>query len=791
MDTFVADLRYAVRQLGKAPSFTVVAVVTLALGIGANTAMFSLVRGVLLRPLPYPQAERLVTAGISLPDYEDLRRAATVFDETAVWASNLYALGGEGGGEQVRGAIVSARFFPMLGGATLGRAITAEDAREKVVVLGHGLWTRRFGADRGVIGTAVRLSGESYTVIGVMGPEFQFPSGQFDLWVPLDQSMAAAPEQLRNRSLRIFRALARLAPGVTLAQAQGQVRAVAADLAREHPATNEGVSFDLVPVYDRLVGGVRTALLVLMGVVALVLLIASANVANLLLARAKSREREIAIRTALGAGRGRLVRQLLTESVLLSGAGSVLGLLVARWVLDVLPAIGADVPRLASVRIDLGVLAFTAAVAAATGLLFGLAPAWHAARGDAAEGLREGGRGSAGPAARRLRAGLTAAEVGLALVVLVGAGLLVQSLVRLLRVDAGFVAENLLTFNVGMVGPTPRTGAQRAVLAREIVTRVSRLPGVEVAGGGTGLPPVTPQRATGFVAEGIAENAPEARRGYFLAVTPDYFRALGARVREGRAFTDADGAGAPEVLVLNRSLARRLYGETSAVGRRVKLVNPEQGDGWRTVVGVVDDVRYSGLDDPGEAALYTPFAQTPFLWTYVMVRTSVPPMSLAGAIRQAVAAVDPTLEPAAIKPMSDVIAGTVTQPRFNVVLLSALATLALALAAVGIYGVISYSVAQRTREIGIRMALGADRADVLRLVTGEGLRLAAVGVIAGLLGAAAAARVLATMLFEVTATDAATYAAAAAFLLLVALAASAVPAWQATRVAPVSALRAE
>jgi predicted permease len=792
MDTLLSDLRYALRQLARAPGFTAVAVITLALGVGANTAMFSLVRGVLLRPLPYPQSERLVTASLSLPDFDDLRRAATVFDAAAVWASNLYVLGGEGAGEQVRGALVSHDFFPMLGTAAIGRVLGTADVHDKVAVLGHGLWTRRFGAHHGVVGRTIRLSGEVYTVIGVMGPEFQFPSGQFDLWVPLEGAMAKTPQQAQNRSLRIFRLLGRLAPGITLAQAQAQATAIARRIAKEQPATNEGIGFALTSIYERLVGGVRTALLVLMGVVALVLLIASANVANLLLARARSREREIAIRTALGAGRGRLVRQLLTESVLLSAAGSLVGLLLASWILDVLPTIaGADIPRLASVRIDLGVLAFTAAAAVTTGLLFGLAPAWQAARTDAAHGLREGGRGSAGPAARRLRAGLTAAEVALALVVLVGAGLLVQSLVRLLHVDAGFTADGLLTFNVGLSGPTPRPPAQRAALAQEIVARVSRLPGVEAAGGGTGLPPLTPQRGTGFAAEGVAEGAGEARRAYFLAITPDYFRALGTRLFEGRAFTGADGAGAPEVVLLNRSLARRLYGDASAVGRRIRLVNPEQGDGWRTVVGVVGDVRYSGLDDPGEAAIYTPFAQTPFLWTYVMVRTTGPPMALAGAIRQAVSAVDPTLEAAALKPMADVVAETVAQPRFNVVLLSAFAGLALVLAAVGIYGVISYSVVQRTKEIGIRMALGASRGDVLRLVTGEGLRLAAAGVALGLVGAAATARVLSTLLFEVQPTDAMTYAAAAASLVLVALAATVVPAWRATRVAPVSALRAE
>jgi predicted permease len=790
-DELRQDLLYALRSFRRNPGFTAVAVITLALGIGANTAMFSLVRGVLLRALPYPDAERLVTANVSLPDFEDLRRSATAFDGAAVWGSNLYLLGGEGPAEQIRGAVVSEDFFALLGGALLGRALGPTDLRDKVVVLGHGLWTRRFGADPRVLGRSVRISGELYSVVGVMPPEFQYPSGQFDLWVPMGPALDAAAGQAKNRGLRIFRAVLRLAPGVGLPQAQAEADAIAKRLEAEHRDTNEGVRLALAPIYDRLVGGVRRALLVLMGVVALVLLIASANVANLLLARAKTREREIAVRTALGASRARIARQLLTESLFLSGAGSALGVLLAHGLLRLLPAFAAgQIPRLSSARVDLGVLGFTAAVAVATGLLFGLAPAWQASRLDGMRGLREAGRGNAGGrSARRVRAGLTAAEVALALVVLVGAGLLVQSLMRLLRAPSGFVADKLLTFNVQFLGP--RTPEKRAQLAAEVVARVSRLPGVVAAGGATALPPLTAQRATGFEAEAAKEDSLEARRAYFIGVLPGYFRALGTPLREGREVAESDAAGTPEVIVINRSLARRLYGSESALGRRIRLVNPEYGGGWRTVVGVVDDVRYSGLDDPGEAALYTPFAQTPFLWSYVMVRSAGPPMALAASVREAVRGVDPGLEAAAVKPMSDVVSETVAQPRFNVLLLSAFALLALLLAAVGIYGVVSYSVVQRTREIGVRVALGASRGDVLRLVTGEGVRMAGLGVVLGLLGAAAATRLLTALLFEVRPIDAPTFLGAALFLVLIAAAASLLPAWRATRVAPVTALHTE
>jgi putative ABC transport system permease protein len=623
-----------------------------------------------------------------------------------------------------------------------------------------------------------------------MPPGFEYPTARFVVWVPFGQAMGRAPDQAANRALRIFRPVLRLTPGATLAAAQTEADAVAARLAREHPETNEGVRITLTPAYEMLVGDARRPLLVLMGVVALVLLIACANVANLLLARARGRERELAVRTALGAGRGRVARQLLTESVLLGLAGAAAGLLVGHWLLTVLAARAAvEIPRLASARIDGGVLGFALAAAVGTGLLFGLAPAWQATRRDLTATLRDGARGSTGPRGHRLRSALTVAEVALSLVVLVGAGLLVQSLGRLLRVDAGFVADHLLTFHLVMADG--RDPARRAPTLAEVLERVRRIPGVQAAGGLTGMPPLTPQRGTSFAAEGHESAPADERRAFFVAATPQAFPALGAPVVEGRAFEESDAAGAPEVVLVNRSLARRLYGTESALGRRLRLVNPEQGTGWRTIVGVVADVRFSGLDDPDQPTVFTPFAQTPFPWSYVMVRTAGAPEAAARGVREAVKAVDPTLDAAGVRSMADVVTEATGGPRFQAELLGTFALLALCLAAVGIYGVVSYSVVQRTQEIGIRMALGAGRGDVLRLVTGEGLRLSVVGVALGIVGAAAATRVLRSLLFEVRPTDVPTFAGAAVFLVALAVLASAVPAWRAARLRPTTALRAE
>ena len=791
MSTFIQDLRDAVRSLRKAPGFSGVAIATLALGIGANAAMFSIVRGVLLRPLPYRDADRLVTAGLSVPDYRDLRDSSRTLDRTAIWASNQYNLTRGGESEPVLGGVVSTDFFPLLSAPALGRVFAPEDARSPVAVLSDRLWRSRFASNAGILGAAIELSGKSYTVIGVMPPGFEFPRSDFDVWVPFEHSLATAPSQGENRSLRIFRLLAHLRTGATRAEASAEMAALSRRLQKQYPDTNGGFEIELRPLREALLGRVRPALLVLLATVGLVLLIACANVANLTLARIHSREQEIAVRSALGASRWRLVRHLLAESLTLSIAGGAAGAAAAAWAVSALPRFApAAMPRVGSVRVDGGVLLFGFAVSVVTGIVSGLLPALEGSRTSLSRRLQEGGRSSSGGRrARGLRNTLVVAEVALAVVVLVGAGLLVRSLDRLLHVEPGFRAEKLLTFVVDL--SRFEKPERRAEVARRVVESVSRLPGVSAAGGGTGLPPETPQRGTGFAVAGRTTSDPDESRAYFLAVSPDYFRALGTRVFEGRAFTASDRAGAPPVVVVSRGLAHRLFPTGSAVGRELRLVNPDETPDWRTIVGVVDNVRYSGLDDPGASAIYTPFPQTPFLWTYGMVRTSVPPETLAAAVREAVRSVEPGIVAARLRPMEHIVEGSVAAPRFQTRLLSGFGALALLLAALGIYGVISYGVGQRRREIGIRMALGAQSAQVLRLFAGQGLRLVAVGLAVGLGAALAAARLLRGLLYEVGTTDPLTFASIAALLVAVGFLASWLPGWRAARLDPITALRDE
>ncbi|HYK42924.1 MAG TPA: ABC transporter permease [Thermoanaerobaculia bacterium] len=785
----IQDLRHAVRFFRKSPGFAALAIATLALGIGANTAMFSIVRGVLLRPLPYRDSGRLMVARLSIPDYRDLTRFTRSFDDTAIWASNLYNFTRGAESDQMLGGVVSTRFFPLLSAPALGRVFLPEDARAPRVVLSDRLWRSHFGADPGVLGRTMNLSGKTYTVIGVMPPSFEFPSADFRLWVPFDHALETTPQQLENRSLRIFRMIGHRRAGVSERQASEEAAAISARLQKEFPDTNAGSVIRFQPLSQALLGSVRPALVVLLATVGLVLLIACANVANLTLARATGREREIAVRSALGAARGRLVRLLLTESVALAVAGGVLGALAAYWAVSLLPRFApAGMPRVGSVHVDALVLLFALAVSVATGVLFGLVPALEASRVSLSQKLKEGGRGAAGSRrAGRVRHVLVVAEVALSVVVLVGAGLLVRSLGRLLHVDAGFQPSNLVTFHLEL--SRFQNPQKRAEVARAALERLAAIPGVAAAGGGTGLPPETPQRATRFAIAGRSIDDPDASSAYFLAVSPDYFRALGTRVLAGRAFSDRDRENTAPVVVISRGMADRLFPAGDAVGKTLKLVNPDQSDAWRTIVGVVENIRYSGLDDPGANSVYTPFPQTPFFWTYVMLRTPIPPATLAPSIREAVRGVDSSLVVARLRSMDAIVSGTVATPRFQASLLAGFGLLALLLAAIGIYGVISYGVSQRREEIGVRIALGAASRDVVRLIAGQGMRLVIVGVAAGLVGALAAARLLRGLLYEIGTADPITFAAIAVVLAAVGILASGVPALRASRVDPMTALR--
>jgi putative ABC transport system permease protein len=649
------------------------------------------------------------------------------------------------------------------------------------------LWQSRFGGDPSVLGRGLELSGNSYTIIGVAPAWFRFPSAEFQLWTSMSDIETAAA-QVNNRALRIFRVVGRLNPGVTIAQAQGEMDTIGDQLAKTYPATNANVTIAVEPLHEQLVGEARPALLILLATVGLLLLIACANVANLMLARTTSREREMAIRSALGAGRRRILRQLATESLVLAAAGGGIGVLLAMWGVDGLPAaLEARVPRADSIEIDVAVLAFASGATLLTGIFFGLVPAWQGSTGSAS--LKEGGRGVAGTSrGRRVRRVIVVGEIALAVVVLVGAGLLVRSFVMLTTRDPGFAPENLHSFMVQLVSHPDQ--ASRAQAAAMLMDRMSQLRGVEMAGAATGLAAVTPQRGTRIEIEGRTLSPDEAGV-LFIATTPGYFRTLGTPVLRGREIEAIDRPGAQPVALINRRMATVLFGTDDPIGRRLKIINPEYEPVWRTIVGVVGDVTYQGLDAEVPPTLYTPYAQTPFLWLYVMLRTNGAAPDLARDVRYAVPAVDPRLNASSVRPMIETVAGTVAEPRFNMLLVSSFAVLALALAAIGLYGVISYSVVQRTHEIGLRMALGAVRADVMRQVLGEGFVLAAAGVAIGLAGSATLTRLMASLLVGITPRDPLTFAGGGLLLLGVALFASYVPAWRASRVDPVVALRAE
>src|SRR5918993_5242329 len=780
------DLTYGVRMLVRQRGLTAVAVLTIALGVGATAIVFAVVHAALLAPLPYRDADRLMVTRLSVPDYRDMRESARAFASTGIWASNQYTLDDE----QVLGGVMSPSVFTTLGvSAAAGRTITEDDGDSAVAVLSHALWQRRFGGDPHVVGRTVRLTGLPYTVIGVMPRGFAFPSGAFQLWTSLGAAMTQAPGQAENRALRIFQAVGRLRPGIETAQAQAELSALASRLQRRHPDTNAGATFELVSLRERQVGEVRTALLVALAAVGCLLLIACANVANLVLARMTSRAQELAVRTALGAGRGRLARQLVTESLLMAGCGGAVGVVLARWSMLGLPALIAErIPRIEDVTLSVPVLVVALGAVALTGVLVGLAPVVHLATSNLEPSLRGGGRGdSEARGGARLRSALVVVQVGIAVVVLAGGLLLTHSLVRLLSVDTGVVPDRLLTFNVQLIHePTP--GA-RATRAAAVLERIAALPGVQAVGGATGLPPITAQRGTTFEVEGQLDSPINGRGAYFIAASPAYFRALGTRVVAGREFASGDEAEAPPVVVVSETLARRFFPGGSAVGRRLRLVNPDYPADWRTLVGVVRDVRYQGLDDGPRPIVYTPFAQTPFLWMYVHVRTVGDPMALVGSVRAAVKAVDPRLTVASPRPMTALTTEASADPRFSAIMITTFAAIAVLLAAIGLYGVVAFGVVRRTREIAIQLALGASPGAVRWHVVRGALALAAAGLVAGLLGAVWLGRLMEGLVFEVTPTDPLTLGAVAAVLLSVTVVAAAVPAARATRIDPLQALR--
>jgi putative ABC transport system permease protein len=796
MDTLLQDLRYALRALRRSPGFTVAAVLTLALGIGANSAIFSLVHGVLLRGLPYPESARLMTvwghypatgrSSVSLPDWRDWRDGNRTFAELAARYGRTLNLAGQGDPEQVASDMVSTNFFRTLGVApALGRGFLEEEGRTgaaDVAVLSHRLWQRRFAGDPGVVGRAVSLNGRPYAVVGVAPAGFRFMR-DVDVWTPLPVDEPNAP-----RRAEFLTVVGRLKPGVTQAQAKADMDLVAGRLARAYPETNAGwTALEVLPLKEYLVGDVRRALVLFSAAVALVLLIACANVANLLLARASGRAREIAVRLALGAGRGRLVRQLLTESALLALLGGAAGLLLAVWAVEALQAAaGRLVPRLDEVRIDGVVVLFSLALSVATGLLFGLAPALRLSGGSLSATLRDGTRSAGSGRLARFRNGLVLGEVALAVVLLVGAGLLLQSFARLTRVDLGFRPEGVLTY--GVVLPSAAYGEDPQLLAvyERILERTRAVPGVRDAALASDLP----MGGASYLAFDIEGRTPvpEAQEDLQpFAVTPGWFRTLGIPLRRGRLLEPRDAAGAPFVAVVNEELARRYFPGTDPIGRRISL----DGTRWLTIVGVVGDVAQEGVTAAPYPQLYQALAQFPRRTVAAAIRAEGEPMALAGATRRALAAAAPGVPPRDVRTLEERAGDTIAMPRVSAVVLALFAAVALALAAIGLYGVLAYTVVQRHREIGIRLALGAAGGEVLRLILWQGMRPALAGIAVGLLGALAATRLMRSLLYGVGATDPLTFAAVPLFLCTVALAAIWIPARRAAHVDPMIALREE
>jgi putative ABC transport system permease protein len=808
MRFFVTELRYACRTLLASPSSTFVAVLALTLGIGANSAVFSVVDSVLLRPLPYQSPERLVilweanpSKGIrefyvAPPNYKDWIEQNRSFERMAAFRVRPAILTGGALPERLEAASVSAGMFRLLGAPMeLGRGFAPgedEPGRNRVVVLSHGLWQRRFGGDRSILGRKMILDGGSYEVVGVAARGFRLLDSEAELWTPYTLDA----RELQERGFHTLKVIARLKPGVTLEQARTEMRAIASRLERQYPDTNQGWTVDPVRMRDQLVGAIEPTLLTLLGAVCLVLLIACANAAILLLVRASGRQKEIAIRSALGATRWRIVRQMLCESLVLATAGGVLGLAAAYGGVVALVALKpASIPRLEEISIDGRVAAFTFALSLLTSILFGVGPALAATRPELNEILKSAGRTAKSAAQnRRTRGALVVAEIALSVALLVGAGLMLRSLARLQSIDPGFRADRVLTMEVAL----PETRYEGMAVARfyqRLLDRVRRLPAVRSAAVARNVPLSGGDPSLNFVIENRpALSSAEQPRAKYRAVSAGYFESMRVPLLAGRAFEESDAENSPGVVIINDAMARRFWPGENPIGRRMKAGFDDAP--WCTIVGVVANIKHAGLDAETQPEMYYPYLQVPpALMNFVegsmtiVVHTAGDPAQIAAAVRREVSALDPDQPVFHVRRMQEILDGSVAQPRFRAVLLAAFAAVALALGVTGLYGVISYSVGQRANEMGIRAAVGASRADLMRLVLGEAARLAIAGALLGVALAALLGRSIAKLLFGVKPADPATMIAVPVLLLIVAMIAAYVPAWRAARANPVSALR--
>jgi putative ABC transport system permease protein len=802
MQTLLQDLRYGVRMLLKKPGFTLIAVITLALGIGANTAIFSVVNAVLLRPLPYSEPVRLVwlwgnlrggnsTASINPLDFLDYRGQNRTFEHLAAFFSGArdVVLTGSGEPERLRGSVVTANFFDVFGvKPALGRSFIPEEeevGRNQVVVLSYGLWQRRFGGDPSIIGRTITLEDYSFNVIGVMPAGFK-PPVTTDLWEP-----APLLAMTNNRKGHFMRAIGRLKPGVTIGQAQADLDVIARRLGEQFPDTNANKNLRLVPLQEQMIGNIGQSLWMLFGTAGFVLLIACANVANLLLARTATRTREIAVRSAIGASRWRVARQLLTESLLLSLCGGALGVLTAVWMLDLLVSISAgNIPPWAQVGIDTRVLGFTLLATILTGLLFGLAPALQASKPNLIETLKEGGHSVVGGArGNRIRSLWVVSEVALAVVVLIGAGLLIRSLMRLQQVDPGFDAKNVLALRLNLSPARYQQPAPAIAFSEQLRQRLAALPGVQAVGTISELPLSGQRNDYGFRVEGRPRD-PNRRMGAdWRRVDHGYFRAMNIPLLRGRGFTEQEARAGSGVAIISDILAQRFFPNEDPVGKRL-LFDFGQEMPFE-IIGVVGDVHHRALHIGVYQTIYFPSLR--LRDSNLVIRAAGAPANLAAEVRRAVQEIDKNLPVSAIRPMEELLINSMGRQRLNTFLLSAFAALALFLAVIGVYGVMSYSVTQQTHEIGVRLALGARMRDVLVLVLRQGMRLALLGVVIGLLSALALARLVMvrSLLFEVNPTDPATFAAIAVLLTAVMLLACWIPARRAAKVDPMVALRCE